>query len=321
MLKAKKSRLFLLFLGSFLFIFYALYLPFPKEKEKISFYSTHTRDDLRLLTLKALKKAKESIHIHTYCLSDPQVLSVLIQKAREGVDVHITYHQKNTPRLETLPHLHLHPTKGRGLMHAKWVVIDHALTFLGTANLTPSSLSMHENLIVGLCDPNLAEALISPEDYQGKIGTQNLTLFLLPNEDGLKYLLATLDEAKERVCVALFTLTHPLLVKKLIELHQRGLSVDVILDHLSAKGASKKALNALLKAGIAARQSQGMQLFHHKWALIDDTTFVIGSANWTQAAFKKNKDFILFISPLNKNQIKKINRSVDIIKNDSTNCN
>ena len=31
-------------------------------------------------------------------------------------------------------------------------------------------------------------------------------------------------------------------------------------------------------------------LLHHKWIYIDQTTLVLGSANLTQAAFKKNRD-------------------------------
>jgi len=316
-LKAKKSKFFLLVLGSSLLVFYATYFPLPTEKDPLCLYSTHGRDDLRLVTLKAIKKAQHSIHIHTYALTDPQVLSLLMKKARAGVSVHITYHRKNTPRLEKLPYLHLHPEKGSGLMHTKWIIVDEILVLLGTANLTTSSLMMHENCLIGFFAPDFAKNLINPSFYQGKIGTQTITFFLLPDQKGLYYLLNTLDQAKSRVDVAQFTFTHPLLVQKLIELHQKDLSIGITLDQTGARGASKKAFETLLQAGLPVNVSQGIPLFHHKWALVDQSTLVLGSANWTQAAFNKNKDFILFLSPLKKKQVKQLKKMIQIINKES----
>lgn len=317
-LKAKKSRFFLLFVGAVALVFYATYFPLPSGKAPVRFYSTHLREDLRLVVLKALKSAKDSIHVYTYALTDPHVLSILMKKAKEGLDVHVTYHQKNTPKLENLPHLHLHPEKGRGLMHAKWIVIDEKMVFLGTANLTSSSLMMHENLLAGFHAPEFAKALLTPSFYQGTVGKSELTFYLLPDPKALPHLLKLLDQAKKKIHIAMFTFTHPLIVSKLIELHQRGVEVKVSLDQMGSRGASKMAAETLQAAGVPVQAFQGMPLFHHKWALIDESTLVLGSANWTQAAFKKNKDFILFITNINKKYLK---NTVNTIKKDSLNCN
>ncbi|WP_420422251.1 phospholipase D-like domain-containing protein [Simkania sp.] len=317
-LRAKKSRFFLLAVGAAALVFYATYFPLPTGKTPVRFYSTHLQQDLRLVVLKALKSAKSSIHIYTYALTDPHVLSILMEKAKEGLDVHVTYHQKNTPKLETLSHLHLHPEKGRGLMHAKWIVIDEKVAFLGTANLTSSSLMMHENLLAGFYAPEFSKALVSPSFFQGAVGNSELTFYLLPDPKALPHLLEVLDQAKKKIHIAMFTFTHPQIVSKLIELHQQGIKVEVSLDQMGVRGASKKVAEALQAAGVPVHTFQGMPLFHHKWALIDESTLVLGSANWTRAAFNKNKDFILFITNTNKNNLKSV---VNIIKKDSLNCN
>jgi phosphatidylserine/phosphatidylglycerophosphate/cardiolipin synthase-like enzyme len=90
----------------------------------------------------------------------------------------------------------------------------------------------------------------------------------------------------------------------LIKAKQRGVDVTVAVDYYTAKGSSKKTLAILEKGGIKVLLSQGRELLHHKWAVIDDTTLVMGSANWTKAAFTKNHDFLLFLSPLTESQIK-----------------
>ena len=45
-----------------------------------------------------------------------------------------------------------------------------------------------------------------------------------------------------------------------------------------------------------------MQLLHHKWALIDKETLIVGSANWTTAAFTKNQDCFLVLPLKEKEQ-------------------
>lgn len=323
MLKGKRSRVFiaLIPISAFFLVFYALHISIPSPKSPILFYSSHQRDDLRLTLLKVIKKAKLSIDIHTYSLTDPHVLSLLNKKAKAGVDVHVTYHEKLAPRLKYLekPHLHLHPVKGKGLMHAKWLVIDRSIVFLGTANLTTSSLSMHDNFLIGFYAPDLAKALANPPPFfQTQINGQTLSFFLLPGEAALPRLLHALEKAKKEVSIAMFTLTHPQIVDTLVKCGERGVKVKLYLDQLSARGASKGAIKQLLKGGLHPKESQGLQLFHHKWAMIDCSTFILGSANWTQAAFKKNKDFIIFLSPLKKHQIKYLNKTNCIINKD---CN
>ena len=104
----------------------------------------------------------------------------------------------------------------------------------------------------------------------------------------------------------MFTLTHQELLNAIISAHQRGVKVKVFLDSTSAKGASLKASMELTAANIPLYLSEGLQLLHHKMMLIDNECFVLGSANWTKAAFKKNHDFYLVLSPLHLNQIKVI---------------
>ncbi len=308
----------LLFLFSSLLIIYALHVRLPSSKVPICLYSTHQKEDLRLVILRAIQKAKKSIHIHTYCLSDPNILTHLFRKAKKGVEVHMTYDKKGSPSLDRFPFFHLHPKKEKGLMHAKWLVVDEKLILLGTANLTSSSLMMHDNFLMGFYDAKFARALIENQPfYQSQINHQTIRFFLLPNQEGLDTLLETLRQAKKNVRIALFTLTHPLLVDQLIALHKKGIEIFLSIDQNCARGSSKDILERLQKNHLFVRKSQGLKLFHHKWAIIDQSTFILGSANWTLAAFEKNKDFILFLSPLTKKQQKYLYQSIQIIKKET----
>lgn len=315
--RAKKFKVVLLplLIGLFLII-YCLHTPFPSSKSKIKVYSTHNHNDLHLLLTQAIKKAKKSLYLKTYALTDSAIISLLKKKSEDGVKVHLYYHKNVSPKLECLkrPNFYLHPIQEKGLMHEKIWIIDEKFVFLGSANITYSSLKMHENCVVGIFSPELAHQLITnrPEKINMKIENHDFEFYSLPNKNALIVLLDRINKAKSKISVSLFTFTHPLLVKKLIEMHQKGLKVSVTVDGYTAQGASRIALNQLKKAGVRTYCTHGPQLYHHKWALIDEDTLILGSANWTKAAFTKNKDFILILHPLDHkklNVFKKANRS------------
>ncbi len=304
--------------------YYAIHISLPSHDQPVLMYTNHLREDLRRITFKAAKKAKESISIHTYALTDDELLDTLQEKAVEGIDVDITYHKKSTPQLHKLenPHFHLRPIKGKGLMHSKWMIVDERTSYLGTANLTLSSLVMHDNFLLGIHSKKLAKGIKKEEpELHTKVGEQQVDFYLLPQKKALDELIKHLDLAKEKVELALFTFTHPLLVEKLIERSKCGVEVSLFMDAYTAQGASKKAVNQFLDEGIRVSVSQGYPLFHHKWAVIDRKTLILGSANWTKAAFEKNQDFILFLYPLTKEQMRYIGRTLNVIEKDTSTLN
>jgi phosphatidylserine/phosphatidylglycerophosphate/cardiolipin synthase-like enzyme len=136
-------------------------------------------------------------------------------------------------------------------------------------------------------------------------GEQSIDAYLLPDKEkkALCHLVDLIDQSRKKIFVAIFTLTHPDLVEALIRAKKRGVGVKVAIDAYNAGGASKKAVLQLKAENIPIYVSQGWQLFHHKWALIDHH-LVLGSANWTRAAFEKNRECLIFLSPLKKEQKK-----------------
>jgi phosphatidylserine/phosphatidylglycerophosphate/cardiolipin synthase-like enzyme len=139
-----------------------------------------------------------------------------------------------------------------------------------------------------------------------------------PKQTALIHLLTTIDKAREKIVIAMFTFTHPEIANALCQAQKRGVKVSIAIDYYTAKGASKKTLAILEKKGVHIFLSQGRELLHHKWAVIDDQILVVGSANWTKAAFSKNHDFLCFLSPLNKEQTHFLNKLWNIIEIEST---
>ena len=318
--RRSKLLLFTIFLAAFYFLLMkaALSPPLPSPAHPVVFYSNQQRGDLRLVFKKVFEQARTSIAVTMYAITDEELLRKLLQKAQQGVTVRL-WHDPHSGSTPVTPPLVATPVKTKGLMHRKIVIIDNALVFLGSANMTTSSLLLHDNLTLGLYHPPLAQFLENPPttSFDFTLQGQSAKLWLLPDHQALTALVAKIAEAKSSLFVAMFTLTHPILLQALADAHHRGVQVTIALDHYAARGASKKAVQFLRSHQIPLLFSQGQQLLHHKWAYIDRSSLILGSTNWTKAAFTKNHDCLLLLNDLTKNQRKLFDRLCDTVQLES----
>lgn len=319
----KKYKVFFPFLVGIILYgwlqFAASHPTLPSNKNPLLFYSNQSQQDLKITLVSALKKAKKSIHIQMYGLTDPDVLDLL--KSKKDLDLSIAYDASASGKI---PLPQAQPIKCKGLMHRKIIVLDNKRIFFGTANLTPQSLQMHDNLILGLHHRSLAQFLTNPSSnhYNFTIDNQNAELWLLPSQEALSRLIHQIEEAKKTIKIAMFTFTHPQIVKALVKAKLRGVKVHAVVDFYTGRGASSKALSLLQKNHIQLSLSRGQQLLHHKWAIIDSKTLIMGSANWTKAAFEKNQDCFLILHSLTQPQkrfLKKLWRTIEMESEDMIN--
>ena len=202
-------------------------------------------------------------------------------------------------------------------MHQKILVIDKAQVWIGSANMTGESLRMHANLVAGMESPALAAMIdekaggfeevgcnskkISHRDFL--MGDQKVEMWFLPDDrTAIQRIKALIEGARKTIRVAMFTWTRRDFAQSLIDASKRGVKVEVVLDYNSSQGSSANIMKFLIQKGLHVRLSQGSALFHHKFMLVDETTLVNGSANWTKAAFTQNDDCFLVIHDLNKEQ-------------------
>lgn len=240
-----------------------------------------------------------------YGLTDPDIKAALKKAMARGVEVHLFYDPSGSPSPG-----YGHPVKAGGLMHRKICIIDQKIGLIGTANFTTSSLKMHQNLVLGFHSPEFANYFIQSASQQANftIKETHIESFFLPDFENiaLENLISWIDEAQETIQAALFTFTHPKLIDALNRAVSRGVTVSVAIDRYSARGASRSAASALTIAGGTVLVSQGEELLHHKWALIDSKRLVMGSANWTKAAFERNQDVLIFFDSLGQTEITRL---------------
>jgi phosphatidylserine/phosphatidylglycerophosphate/cardiolipin synthase-like enzyme len=306
--------------------------PLPQEEAQI--FATERQDDLRLLFRSAIESAQSSIFMAVYTLTDPAIINALKNKAQEGIHVEVVVDAKASPhaaknlgpKVKTIRRL------GPGIMHCKILVVDKQLVWMGSANMTADSLQMHSNLVLGVQNNELAGYILDKSETfveigatdsiahrQFNIGGQSVEFWFLPDEgkNALRRLKELIRSAKKTIHVAMFTWTRYDLAHEVVKAAKRGVSVQVVIDKNSGKGASAQVVKLLKSNSIDVRLSRGMGLLHHKFMVVDGKTLVNGSANWTKAAFNSNDDCFMLIDPLSEQQNRTLEEEWTILYSDS----
>ena len=128
-------------------VFCSLHPPLPGSDEEPRLYSNQCQQNLRTLYVEAIQQARQSIHLVMFGSSDAGIINALAVRIREELPTTIYYDANESTVIQSrLQHAHLHPIQLGGLMHQKIIILDHDLVFIGSANITSSSLLMHDNL-------------------------------------------------------------------------------------------------------------------------------------------------------------------------------
>lgn len=118
------------------------------------------------------------------------------------------------------------------------------------------------------------------------------TVYFSPKGGVKQILIDAIRQANEEILVALYYFTDPDLADELVEAHHRGLQIRVILDKSQRNGKYSQA-RKLADAGLPVAFDSKHRIFHHKFMVIDKTTVVTGSQNWTKSADQYNAENIL----------------------------
>lgn len=118
--------------------------------------------------------------------------------------------------------------------------------------------------------------------------------YFTKQSDVREIILEHLDKATKKVCVAVAWFTETNLFDKLIELQNRGVTVEVIITNHDFNRLDYDLIEQ--KGGFFAEIGNDDQLMHMKFCIIDYYTVISGSANWSQRAFMVNNEEVTIVS-------------------------
>lgn len=128
-------------------------------------------------------------------------------------------------------------------------------------------------------------------------GDAQVITFSFPESDGDEIIWA-LQSAEEYVCISIYTMTHPRVFSALADLLKRGIQVRILVEGSPVGGLPTDEIQYL-----AALDRQGAdihiirtndsykryQYVHSKYAVIDGTTAIVTSENWSESSFSSNR--------------------------------
>ena len=255
------------------------------------------------------------------------IVDAIKRAVQRGVAVRYVAEEStsNTALTGTLPYPVLF-RHGDGIMHNKFIIADaddadKAWLWTGSTNFTSGQLTTDPNHAYVIADQALAlnyrrefDELwgSEPNNQDAKAGEQksdntahdfkidgiHFESYFSPSDETNCHIMEALRSADHQVLIGLLLITKDDLVDEIIDLHQQGIEVRMIVEDA---GTSSLALSRLMQAGVNVAIHDPSGLFHHKYAIIDegfpdsDPTVITGSHNWTLSADNINDENTLII--------------------------
>lgn len=118
-------------------------------------------------------------------------------------------------------------------------------------------------------------------------------VYLLPDDSASakEKISDLIKDSKESIFFSIYTFSYKKIAKDLIEAHKNGVKVTVLFENEKIK-EDNTIYNMLRQNGIKTITLDDKRKMHLKAMLIDDTTAIIGSANYTKKSFEENVDLI-----------------------------
>lgn len=157
-----------------------------------------------------------------------------------------------------------------------------------------SSLRSFTALAVGAVGLGVV-AIKAGGDYFAKpIVPGQVEVFFSPKGGCTDAVVRELRKAKSSVYVQAYSFTNTDIAKALVDAHRRGLKVSIILDK-SQETEQYSEADFTSRAGIPTAIDAVHAIAHNKVMIIDETTVITGSFNFTTSAEQRNAENLVIL--------------------------
>ncbi len=306
---------FLLFLVAFLFALHLYSVGDSSNSDNVS--PTSVRQtvapgayfdaDIAPMVRSFVSDARHSLTVVSFTCHEGRVIKALRAAAERGVSVTLICGKKEPLISGRMKVLFRSPK--RGILHEKFLVRDKRDAIIMTANISDVH---HNNTAVLFTDVPRLSALLLEEKKHLIAGMfdrrcadgcpfERGTIFFSPG--ACRAVAKRIAVAHRSLRGAVYTATeHNPIFTAIMKVIRRGVPVTLIFDDWESGGREVNRPACLLagySGGNALFDHQFIRgynrLLHDKIALVDHSTVIVGSMNWTSSACYRNRELVVIV--------------------------
>ena len=265
----------------------------------------------------AIDEARLSVDLAVYSMSAESVRDALIRAHRRGVTVRIvmesTNMERSAPQRLMNAGIEIIGDRRESLMHNKFVIIDRAEVWLGSANFTTSGFYDENNNLVRVRSKKIAENYLTEfnemfeMDFFGADVLQNtphpvLTVdgitvetYFSPDDGVGRRILELLKGAQRSIHFMAFSFTTNDFADVMIQKHRQGMTVMGVMDESQFKSNTGTNYPKFRDASMKVYLDGIPGHMHHKVMIIDEEIVIFGSYNFSISAEKRNDETVMIV--------------------------
>jgi phosphatidylserine/phosphatidylglycerophosphate/cardiolipin synthase-like enzyme len=173
---------------------------------------------------------------------------------------------------------------------AKALIVGCVLAIGGLTMIAPNQALAKKSSIERMVENGYAT--LTAENSVKVQSSGELEVAFSPNGGCNNLVIKVIQSANSSIRVLAYSFTSAPIAKALIEAHQRGVDVQVVVDK-SQKSAKYTSATFVANAGIPIRIDSKHAIAHNKVVIVDGHTVQQGSFNYTKAAEASNGENVL----------------------------
>jgi len=265
----------------------------------------------------AIDKARLSVDMAIYSLNLWSIRDALIHAHQRGAVVRLVMESDNMDNREIQQiqdaGITVTGDQHEGLMHNKFVVIDHAEVWIGSMNFTTSGAYEDNNDLIRIRSTKVAEdyttefdemfeknmfgpdALAATPYPDVNIDGTQVEIYFSPDDGVAAKLVNLIQGAKESIYFLAYTLTANDLGTAIRQRTADGLTVTGVMDDGQISSNVGSEYDAFMQAGLDVRRDGNPGLMHHKAIIIDHSIVITGSYNFSASAETSNDENVVIL--------------------------
>jgi len=292
--------------------FYEIYFTDPFDR-----FAETQEDGIDEPLVAALDEARLSIDIAAYSMSLESLRDALLRAQKRGVTIRIVMESDNmersVPERLSSAGLEIVGDRREGLMHDKFIIIDRAEVWMGSANYTTSGFYEENNSLVRIRSTQIAENYLEEfnemfdRDYFGPdilARTPNPTVtvdgivvetYFSPDDGAGQRILELLKGAQSSIYFLAFSFTTDDFAEVLVSKSRQGLIVAGVMDEDQISSNTGGEYERFKEASLSVYMDGNPSNMHHKVFIIDESIVIFGSYNFSASAERRNDENVMIV--------------------------